>query len=435
MSTQSSLLQQLRNRLQRNESNKVMQNAIETRYNVETSEPIRNYSQVTQTQDYNQVTQTQDYSQVTQMQDYNQVTQTQDSIQVLTLWSLISQSYQKNQNLIKFVFCFLVFLMYPLLIFFPVFYYLVRHFTNDTKYVSILVLMFTVLVTNGVLGTLYIILVLLALTLMWNYENIYFILDLFTPVFNNKVKGITTLSNIYVNKSMQNKFVTVATNKLSQILNSVNNDKQSKLGQTIAYCEMASNWVFVLIDFILENIVAHLVILLTESIESLTQKIIERNIQISNSVESVNIHQNSLDICDIIPPHSDNINNNNSINLRSLSQHTSSPSYTPTRYPSPSATSTYQNDNDISNVIPTYSTTTNVNAPIRNFNLITSENIDEIFKNCEPSVSASYKQTLVKDIAMGQEYNTNQFNSNFLDRIDNEYADANNMLSSLKTIE
>lgn len=409
MTTQISLLQQLKNRLQRNEPNNVV-----------------NVSETSHTFGTNYVSET------------NYV-QTQDPTIRQTLGDQISQAYQKNQNLIKFVVCFLVFLMYPLLIFFPIFYYLVRHFTNDTKYISILVLMFTVLVTNGILGTLYIVLVLLALTLMWNYDNIYFILDLFTPDINNKVKSITTLSNIYVNKSMQNKFVATASDKLFQILNSVNNDKNSKLGQAVAYCELASNWVFVLVDFILEKIVAHIIILLTESIESVTQKLLQKHIQNTNTVETNNnVYQysNSQDLNNVIPTYRENTGI-----FRRLPPRTSSPSYTPPHTYSP--TSSYHVDNDLSNVIPTYSSynsdkNLSPNSSVKNFNLISSENIDDIFRNSDPAISASYKQALADDLArdQSQEYsNINTYNSNFLNNIDNEYTAANNMLSKLNKYE
>lgn len=241
--------------------------------------------------------------------EINQVQNVQLPIQT-DICTQIINTCKKNKNLIKVLAILFVLLMHPLLIFFPIFYYLIRYFTQDTKYILILVTVFSLLITNGVLGTIYIALVIVILTMIWNYDNINYIMDLFTPTIENKVQNLKKFIEININKAIKISYIGNTTRKLERGLNYLNSEGNSKISRLVGTIEICCDKILQLCDFVLDRIVNHIVIIIISALENLvatsvnkyTNEPVRDNIYVHNSTDqnnSTTINENNYNKTDI----------------------------------------------------------------------------------------------------------------------------------------
>jgi uncharacterized membrane protein (DUF106 family) len=339
----------------------------------------------------------------------------------------LSETYNKNQNLVKVSIWLIVLLMFPTLIFFPILYYLVRNFTNDTKYITLLVFAFAVLITQGLMGTLKICLVLLALTLMWNYDNIYYFYELFTPAIDNKIKKFTYLFNIYLNKALQIHYVNKVINEVTFLMN---NEAGSKLGKIISSCEFISAKILILTDYLLNNIVNHFVILLISSIEKTTETIINNCMTQEQQQQQ---QQQQVTQQTTQQTNSSHYYDNNNTNINNISSYACNYNYSSSdTYERPCMDINYLTVYDrpaVYNEPVTDSTSYNYNNNannIQSLGLLSAENIDDIFKASNPETRQVYQNALCQE----QQSLTRDPNT-FLNHIDEEYNSVKGLLNAL----
>lgn len=221
----------------------------------------------------------------------------------------IMTACEKNKNFLKFMTMLLITCMHPYLLLFPICYYLIRHLTPDPKYILLLVAFFSILITNGILGTIYIILVMILLIMIWNYDNISFILDLFTPAVESKMQSIKMLALLYINSIMQMPLISIMSNKLYSCLWYLNNDSSNKLGKMINVCEICCDKLILLLDYIVNTFVTSVAVIITTSLEQ--QLFGKEQIRSSETVSQPQIRRQFRATTSVRDYQESNNNNNN----------------------------------------------------------------------------------------------------------------------------
>ena len=231
---------------------------------------------------------------------------------VIILKNLFVKTFNKNKNIIKIISIVLIIFMYPSLLFFSPLYYMVKHLTSDPKYILILILGFTIFVTNSIFGTLYITSIITAFSLMLNCDSISVYFDTFKQLIDNKSPNYKVFCDIYTNKLQKNIFLDNASKKLSDVLGLINGNNNEKLDKIVTTGNLVCGKILSGCDYILTNAVNHGSKMVVSNLESIIEKSIAHtndNISITDNAKNVASNDVSNDTSNIIANVINNINN------------------------------------------------------------------------------------------------------------------------------